>query len=255
MTSIKNNNGKHFSLRELMPGIGSKAAIATVIMLACLVLCLAFSLGEGLSFAEAPPAIRSEDWQKGSYVNFGRYPKNDSNTPEPIEWQVLENDGKTALLVSKYCLDSKTFNNEFRPISWRDCSLRKWLNGPFLRRAFTRAERSRILESIVFTEDNEAYNMPGCGETHDKLFCLSINEANKYFVSDEERERKPTNYAESNGLLKFSNGGCCYWLRNPGYSLCVAAAVTYGGTVIKGGIDVHRPFCAVLPALRVEIDN
>ncbi len=254
MTGLNNNCG-HFPLNGLIPGMGSKAVRTAAVMLACLVLYLAFSFSECLASASAGPLLRAEHCQKGSYVKFGRYPQNDSQTPEPIEWQVLENDGKSALLVSKYCLDSKPFNNDFRPVSWRECDLRKWLNGPFLGKAFTRAEQASILESVVFTGDNEAYNTPGCGETRDKVFCLSISEANKFFASDEARMRKPTRYADSSLIVKFTNGGCCYWLRNPGYGACVAAAITYGGTIIKGGVDVHRPLCAVLPALRVRLEG
>lgn len=237
--------------------MGSKTAKAAAVMLACLFIWWTYSFYNGgdVFAAEPKPSLRAEDCQKGAYVKFGRYPQNDSGRPEPIEWQVLENDGKTALLLSRYCLDCKPFNNDYRPVSWRDCDLRKWLNGHFFRKAFTRAERARILESTINTGDNEAYNTPGCGETCDKLFCLSIDEANEFFASDEERKRKPTSYANSCGLLQFANGFCCYWLRNPGYGACVAAAVAYGGAIIKGGADVNRPICAVLPALRIDLEG
>ncbi|MCR5661241.1 MAG: DUF6273 domain-containing protein [bacterium] len=257
MPSLDADQVDTLTLREHLSGKGLKVALAAaVIALACFITWgYSFSSWRVLFSPDAPLSLRAEDCQKGAYVKFGRYPQNDSGRPEPIEWQVLENDGKTALLVAKCCLDCKPFNNEYRPVSWRDCDLRKWLNGHFLRKAFTRAERARILESTINTGDNEAYNTPGCGETRDKLFCLSIDEANEFFASDEERKREPTNYANSGGLLQFANGFCCYWLRNPGYGACVAAAVTYGGAIIKGGADVNRPICAVLPALRIDLEG
>lgn len=77
----------------------------------------------------------------GDYVKFGIYPQNTVNVQEPIEWLVLDVYGNDVLLVSRYGLDYKQYHNGFDGITWEDCDLRKWLNGEFLRNAFTVAEQ------------------------------------------------------------------------------------------------------------------
>ena len=54
----------------------------------------------------------------GQYVKFGRYPQNDGDTLEPIEWLVLENNGDSALLLSRYALDCQQFHHDDYCVSW-----------------------------------------------------------------------------------------------------------------------------------------
>ncbi|MCR5660966.1 MAG: DUF6273 domain-containing protein [bacterium] len=128
-----------------------------------------------------------------TFIQFGRYPKNNGGTPEPIEWQMLENDGKTVLLFARYGLDCKPFHNEKANTNWRDCDLRKWLNSDksdgFLGHAFNADEQSRIIDSVINTNFNTIVDSSitrGCGETCDKVFCLSIDEAYQYFGGSKE---------------------------------------------------------------------
>ena len=64
-------------------------------------LFLALLLTLGLCAAEAPA---EESWQVGSFVSFGRYAQNADGEETPLEWLVLENDGRAALLISRYVL-------------------------------------------------------------------------------------------------------------------------------------------------------
>ena len=166
---------------------------------------------------------------------------------------VLDNDGKTALVVSKYGLDCKKFHHKRTSISWRDCDLRKWLNGEFLNRAFSSEERKQIAESAINTADNLEYGTKGCGETHDKVFCLSIEEVNKYFVSKDARKCQPTSYAVEQGAYTFSDGCCSFWLRSPGKYASHAADVNGRGAVNDDGYDVRIGDDAVRPALRIKL--
>ncbi len=185
----------------------------------------------------------------GSYVKLGRYPQNNGNTFEPIEWQVLENDGKTALVVSRYGLDCKQFDSSRN--NWRDCDLRKWLNGEFLQTAFSAEEQGQIALSKIYTVNNPNFGTSGCGETEDKVFCLSIDEANKYFASDNARKCQPTSYAVSRNAGKSSDGYCLFWLRSPGLVAYSAAYVDDDGAVSCSGDGVYNDFFAVRPALRI----
>lgn len=218
-------------------------------------------------------------FEVGSYVTFGRYPQGagDNPAPEPIEWLVLENNGKTALLLSKYGLDCQPFHHENKEKNWCDCDLRKWLNKEFFNSAFSDDERQRITESVIF-EDNPVYGK-NCGKTRDKLFCLSVEECYKYFgkvkqyrncVFDDavsgnrERACKATAYAMSKGAAQgkeisqdagektewwFDN--CAYWLRSPGMCTEDASIVDYSGYVDIDGDNVTSDDYAVRPALRI----
>ena len=181
----------------------------------------------------------------GSYVKFGKYPQNNGSVPEPIEWQILENDGKTVLVVSKYGLDSHPYHGTSTNINWRDCDLRKWLNSEFINQAFSSDERERIAESTVSTEE--------CGETQDKVFCLSEMEARKFFVSDIARKCLLTPYAMSRNAKKSDDGYCWYWLRSPGSYACLAAGVNSFGEVNGTGVMVYDDHYSVRPALRIKI--
>lgn len=201
----------------------------------------------------APQAPLPFEAQVGAYVEFGNYPQNNGDTPEPIEWLVLENDGKTALLISRYGLDCKQFHHKNTSISWRECDLRKWLNSDFLKCAFTAEERQHIAESKINTGKNPETGTPGCGETKDKVFCLSIEEVNKYLKTDEEKKCLPTAYAVSHEAHKDNDTGCCwYWLRSPGSNPSLAAHVRRRGNIFSNGfVDVI--FNSVRPAMRVFV--
>ena len=232
----------------------------------------------------------SAQFEVGSYVTFGRYPQNNGNTPEPIEWLVIDNDGKSALVVSKYGLDCRPFHHEKANISWRDCDLREWLNSDFLNLAFTADEQEEIIKSSVFTDDNPYSGNKGCGLTHDKIFCLSIEEVYKYFGNVKKENGftedrcsdilnlivwvsrdpacQPSAYAVSLGASQgkffhkdeikdkpsewwFDN--CCFWLRSPGWCTNLASSVISSGLVNHRGNLLDLGVCAVRPALRIKL--
>lgn len=148
-----------------------------------------------------------------AYVSFGNYPQEHGDTPEPIEWIVLEKDKNTALLLTKHGLDCKRFHHVKAKIRWDKCDLRKWLNGEFLHKAFSDKELAQIAETAIQTDDNPN-GTKGCCETIDKVFCLSIEEVWKYFASSDERKCSPTSYAVSHNARKCENGCCWFWLRS-----------------------------------------
>ena len=241
--------------------------------------------GEGRA-PQVQPA--NAQFEVGSYVTFGRYPQNSGDTPEPIEWLVLDNDGKTALLLSKYGLDCQPFHGKCVETSWRECDLRRWMNRDFLSRAFSADEQGRIFDSSVYTGDNPHFGTRGCGLTCDKLFCLSLEEAWKYFSGTKkkygckerwhsdaadanwwvcrERACKATAYAVSNGAYIGANSesyygkarewwfdNCFFWLRSQTLGAEFAAYVNNSGAVAIHGCEVNFKNRAVRPALRIKL--
>ena len=95
---------------------------------------------------------------------------------------VLVRDGKKALLLSRYGLDAQPYNTEDTAITWEKSTLRTWLSGTFIDKAFTSAEQSAILETNVDNGSGQGYskwNTNGGNNTQDKVFLLSYAEANQ----------------------------------------------------------------------------
>ena len=173
------------------------------------------------------------------YYTFGAYEQDgdESNGKEPIEWLVLEKEEDRILLVSRYLLDCKPYNDKLESVSWETCTLRSWLNKDFLDKAFSAKEQSKI-DSVDTSADNNHGN-----DTIDKIFLLSTQQVKVYFESDFARKCKPTKYAESQGAKAW------WWLRSPGGINDHAAVAGDDGVVNEPGGDVNFSSVSVRPAL------
>ena len=209
----------------------------------------------------------------GDIYTFGSYEQDNdlTNGKEAIEWLVLAKEGNQALLISKYALDCKKYNEKFTDVTWETCSLREWLNGTFINAAFSSEEQNSIINSTVTADKNPSYSTSPGNNTTDKVFLLSITEVNKYFSSDEARKCAPTEYAKSHGAYtssSYSTGGkatCWWWLRSPGRNSYYAAGVSSDGSVNDFGysvgsvndlgIYVDDSNGAVRPALWINLDS
>lgn len=188
----------------------------------------------------------------GMYIKFGRYEQdnNTSNGKEDIEWLVLEvKDGK-ALVISKYALDCKQYNTSYTDVTWETCTLRKWLNDDFINAAFSTDEQTIIPTVTVSADKNPEHSTNPGKRTQDKVFLLSITEANKYFSSDATRQCMNTEYADANNVSKI----CWWWLRTPGNCQERAADVGPGGGIYEYGHGVSWGIAAVRPALWIDLN-
>ena len=197
-------------------------------------------------------------YQPGNYVTFGTYPQTKSGTDQtPIEWLVLESDGETALLISRYALDAKPYNTEYESITWEKCTLRGWLNSDLYNRAFSAEEKKTILVSDVSADKNPPYWTNPGNATKDSVFLLSIIEANKYFANNEARMCAATDYAIEQGAYtnsKYTVDGreaCWWWLRSPGHNSGNAALVNTDGSIDSDYVDGRD--IAVRPCVRVRL--
>lgn len=170
-------------------------------------------------------------------IIFGAY------AGRPIQWIVLEKKDQKALLLSKYCLLKKAYHDAFTPVTWADCTLRKWLNHEFYHDVFTPDEKKKILTTKLRNAKNPLYETEGGDDTEDKVFLLSINEANKYFSSNEE------------GQAFFPDGkSVWWWLRSPGSLGNTAAGMFSNGSISQGGYSVDSKD-GVRPALWVDLSK
>ena len=192
----------------------------------------------------------------GDTVSFGSYEQDNdiSNGKEDVEWLVLEvKDGKV-LLISKYALDCQQYNTSYTNVTWETCTLRKWLNNGFVNAAFSDNEKAMISTVTVSADKNPNYSTNPGSATTDKVFLLSINEAEKYFSSDEARKCAPTAYAKAQGAYT-SNGTCWWWLRSPGLYQDSAAYVYRRGDIFCNGNSVSSDDGCVRPAMWIELSD
>ena len=193
----------------------------------------------------------------GDTITFGTYEQDNdtSNGPEAIEWSVLDVQDGRALIISKYGLDAKPYNEEYTEITWESCTLRSWLNNDFLNEAFSSGEQAMIPTVTVTADKNPEFDTDPGNDTQDKIFLLSFSEAVKYFSSDEERMCVPTVYAINQGTYmsdSYKVGGAAtswWWLRSPGRNDSSAAFVFHDGDVCCDGRRVDSVLVCVRPAL------
>lgn len=210
--------------------------------------------------ASTTPTTAAADPQRyavGDIVTFGSYPQTESGKDNtPIEWQVLDiQDGKV-LLISKYALDCQPYNTSGADVTWETCSIRTWLNETFLNSAFRSNEAGMILKTTV-TADQNPKNITRAGKiTQDRIFLLSIPEAEKYLASELNRQCWATEFAKAQGAFtNASKGNCCWWwLRTPGCLRSYAACVSYTGLINYSGTAVNIMRGSVRPAMWVNLD-
>ena len=171
-------------------------------------------------------------------VFFGKYEQDNQSytNNEQIEWIVLDIKNGKALLLSKYILDAKRFNENSDYNTWEYSSLRTWLNNDFYNKAFNNYEKEAIVRTDNMTFENKTWETKGGNQTQDNVFLLSLYEADKYFPNYRENTvavTTATAYAYSNGCpisnkeMTFYHGGemdypgmdntyAEWWLRSTG---------------------------------------
>ena len=226
----------------------------------------------------------------GEKITFGHYEQDNdtSNGKEPISWIVLDRKSNgEMLIISEKVLDTKPYNTKDTSITWEKSTIRSWLNGygasyntvgtsftssNFINTAFTTAEKAKIVSSSVPAHANPYSSTSYAGNaTTDKIFLLSITEAENYFSSNSARQADATRYAVKRGAQVYGSesgfsydGSCtdvhCYaywWLRSPGEHNYKAAMVYTTGNVglgVGGVLDwgVNADWGGVRPALWVK---
>lgn len=155
------------------------------------------------------------------------------------EWIVLDKKDENILLLTKKSVGDRQYHKEYvgsAHITWETCSLRQWLNEDFYQTAFTEEEKKKICETEVKNPDSPERENDGGNDTVDKIFLLSVNEAEKYFEDDDARSI-----------------GSWWWLRSLGFMKGSAAGVESDGQMDLGyGISLVH---AVRPALWVNVET
>ena len=197
-----------------------------------------------------------------------------------INWRILDVQGESALLLTEDIVEKRAYNIEQKAVTWKTCSLRKYLNGEFYNR-FTSKDRARILpcknsnENTVFTSmTGKNYNTSGGASTKDSVFLLSLKEAKRYFKTSDVHtktfwndhypnswldfyEKQLPEYTPQSDKLKTTYNGKAWWwwLRSPGFDRSSAAHVDYGGDLDVSGYSVDIVEGGVRPALWLNLKS
>ena len=192
--------------------------------------------------------------ESGDIVELGNYEQdgNESNGKETIEWIVLESSEKSVVLISKYVIDCVMYHeNKDAPAYWESASLRKWLNGEFIEKAFASNEREMLTTTHNDNPDNDRCGTKGGDATDDMVYLLSIPETDKY-LNENNSIGYPTAYAIERGVYsKTDVPGTFWWLRSPGSTQNSAAKVNGNGEIDIRGSGVNYSSYGVRPVITV----
>jgi hypothetical protein len=125
------------------------------------------------------------------------------------------------------------------------------LNSAFVNAGFSNAEKDMILTTTVNSDDKfSSYNV------EDRVFLLSISEAERYFNHNGARQCEATSYARTMGASNYgaSNNTCQWWLRSNGSSLLDFGYITPDGQIGESGQSFNRRGTAVRPAMWIDLN-
>ena len=216
-------------------------------------------------------------------IYFGTYQQSSDGSggynTNPIKWRVLENANGQLFLLSDQNLDVFQYHTDKESVTWESSTMRSWLNGygvseniggdsgtdytsdHFIGTAFSEKEQKAIAETEVVNDDNPTHGTEGGNNTTDKIFLLSIAEANNgsYFANDSSRIATNTAYVAGGGKIGgYVNGvgeNNEWWLRSPGLDAFNAADVMYSGGVFSYGLNVYGENLAVRPAFNLDLNS
>lgn len=185
------------------------------------------------------------NYKCGDVVKFGKIGGN------TIEWIVVAIEGNRIMLISKDGLCFEPYNQTRRPVTWETSSIRKYLNAEFVEMCFDMHERKSILKTDVKNKGNMVCDTPGGNDTNDRIFLLSIDEAEK--LPDNERLCVAFDNVNANGEhVDKKNDVSWWWLRSPGQRNEYAAYVGSNGAIVKGGSYIDNVRGTIRPALWVD---
>ena len=187
----------------------------------------------------------------GDTILFGKYRQSsdwdDPFKKDPIEWLVLDVQDDRALVITKQSFDRMEFEDRKDVITWKNSSVREWLNVHFFNGAFTRDQQSKILTTEIVTYDDDPLTDDPERKTQDKLFLFSKSELEKYFPTEESRKCDATAYTD----VMQPSAANWWWLRSPGLATSYALRVKADGSISTASIG---SFGSVRPAMWVTLE-
>ncbi len=212
--------------------------------------------------AIGPTSRPYSNLKSGDRILFGRYEQDNnlSNGPEPIEWTTLEISGGTALLLSRFVLDEKKYDEyqdrQDADISWESSDIRAWLNGDFYETAFNGSEKS-FIQPVRINRNDQLKLVDNPGTDRDNyVFLLNWAELAYYVGLRVMDAAHPTAYTVSRGIHLSNDGFSDWWLRSTDFS----RSYQVGGvcTIDKfshSGVSLSEKTCGVRPVIKLRMTD
>ncbi len=255
----KKQSPKKDDIQEPKKAKSKKGIIIAAVMTSILAVAVVITIVVLTKSNKAPDSSYLRTVEVGEIIELGTYQQdlNEMNGKETIEWRVLDRVGNKILLLSENVLDCRMYVDDpvYDDYTWENSGLRKWLNNEFIEENFTAEEKARMISTVVYYED---YDSVGSNVV-DKMFLLSVDEANEYLPQSSEKICYPTKYADFRGAqileLKNDNEACCWLLRTCGDSDDIMACIDeFGETNYSGVLVVMNP-CNLRPAFWFDISD
>ena len=132
--------------------------------------------------------------------------------------------------MGQILLQEKPYNGEL-PVCKRGMPF--WWQQPCL--PLSKEERQHVTAVALHNEESAEWGTPGGADTEDYCFCMSYQEALRYFTGNAQRAV-----------------GTPWWLRTPGIESSYTATVSGFGVINANGQESHTEGIGVLPALWIE---
>lgn len=174
------------------------------------------------------------------YIIYGGNPM---GSPQALLWIVLNHDNGKMLLLSSEAIACAPFHTSEETVTWKESTVRSWLNTYFLQNAFSESERAKIIEAKIITDSVT---------TQDSIFLLSQSEVEKYLPLASIRQASPSEYAKQTGAYTSEQGYCWWWLRSSGGNSNVYKAVVNDSGKIAQGYILNADDGAIRPAMWIE---
>jgi hypothetical protein len=175
-----------------------------------------------------------------STVNFGG-----------MTWDVLAVSNGNALLITHDVIAFKMFSGNYSSrgsmnTGWEGSNVRAWLNSTFVN-SIPADQQALIVPTSISTTPNSRFGTVGAngGAVTDRVFILSVEEAQQYFANDQQRTAVATDAALAgvgaarNGSAQSdpTTGNTYWWLRTPGMFSYSTAYVNYTGSIRLDGVE------------------
>ena len=166
----------------------------------------------------------------GDQVNFGE--------KKEYLWKVLEKDGDELLLMMFHAEKHEetrngAYNDKLEDVTWADCSLRKWLNGDFLKEGFSDEERDMLVLQECENPDNQTYGTDGGEDTEDYVTLLT--------------PEMYEDYGDITVCIAMN-----FWLRAPGANQQSAEFVSHRKHIMDYGYAVNSDDFYVVPVIKIN---
>ena len=169
----------------------------------------------------------------GDAIEFGNNEFVRGSNPDSINntWIVLEKTENRLLLISKTGVVAKQYGSLGE---WKESEVRAWLNDEYFNKCFSEEEQAIIINADITTDGISEKEVT----TQDKVWLLSVEEAEEYYKTDTERKC----------LDKL------WWLRSSGYYSSDNSAVREDGSISETGVSVKKTGW-VRPAIYIDISD